>query len=73
MQATTPPALDKVVSQEIDVGAIEGSFNHLVREFEAKLIDLAIKHKGSEVAAAKFLGVPRSTLGDIRRRLKAAK
>ncbi len=54
---------------EIDEKALEGNFSHLVAEFELKLIDFAIQKKGSESAAAKYLGVPRSTLGDLRRRL----
>lgn len=58
---------------EIDEKALEGNFNHLVSEFELKLIEFALQKKGSESAAAKYLGVPRSTLGDLRKRLKNLK
>jgi len=58
---------------EIDEKALAGNFNHLVSEFEMKLIEFAMEKKGSESAAAKYLGVPRSTLGDLRKRLKSLK
>ncbi|HEY1079674.1 MAG TPA: sigma-54 dependent transcriptional regulator [Bdellovibrio sp.] len=58
---------------EIDEKALEGRYSHVVSEFELKLIDFALKKKGSESAAARYLGVPRSTLGDIRRRLQGIK
>ncbi|UXR63945.1 sigma-54 dependent transcriptional regulator [Bdellovibrio bacteriovorus] len=58
---------------EIDEKALEGRYSHVVSEFELKLIEFALKKKGSESAAAKYLGVPRSTLGDIRRRLQGLK
>lgn len=59
--------------QEIDEKALEGRFSHVVSEFELKLINFAIQRKGSESAAAKYLGIPRSTLGDLRRRLNGLK
>ena len=68
MQAVTPQVA-QAIPQGIDEATLEGNFSHLVREFERKLIDTALAKKGSEVAAAKYLGIPRSTLGDIRRRL----
>ncbi|KYG61053.1 hypothetical protein AZI85_08825 [Bdellovibrio bacteriovorus] len=58
---------------EIDEKALEGRFSHLVSEFELKLIDFAMQKKGSESAAARYLGIPRSTLGDLRRRLAGIK
>ncbi|HEX7675049.1 MAG TPA: sigma-54 dependent transcriptional regulator [Bdellovibrio sp.] len=71
------PVYDKVLSSqtvaEIDERALEGNFNHVVAEFEMKLIDFALKQKGSESAAARYLGIPRSTLGDLRRRLQGLK
>lgn len=42
-------------------------------EFEMKLINFALQKKGSESAAARYLGIPRSTLGDLRRRLQNIK
>lgn len=73
LQQTTAPVLDKALpaSQEMDENVIAGNYHHLIREFEAKLIDIAMKKCGTENAAAKFLGVPRSTLGDIRKRHQA--
>ena len=59
--------------QEIDEKALAGNFTHVVAEFESKLIEFALEKKGSESAAAKYLGIPRSTLGDLRRRLKGLK
>ena len=58
---------------EIDEKALEGQYSHLVAEFELKLIDFALQKKGSESAAARYLGIPRSTLGDLRRRLQSVK
>lgn len=58
---------------EIDEKALEGRYSHVVSEFELKLIDFALKKKGSESAAARYLGIPRSTLGDLRRRLQGLK
>ena len=73
LMATSKPVLpSNVVNQDFDEAVLEGNFYHLVREFEQKLIDTALKKKGSEASAAKYLGVPRSTLGDIRRRLLSA-
>lgn len=60
-------------AQEIDEKALEGRFSHVVSEFELKLINFALQKKGSESAAAKYLGIPRSTLGDLRRRLNGLK
>lgn len=70
LQQTEAPVLAKAMpaSQEFDENALAGNFHHLIREFEGKLIDVAMKKCGTENAAAKFLGVPRSTLGDIRKR-----
>ncbi|TNE95830.1 MAG: sigma-54-dependent Fis family transcriptional regulator [Deltaproteobacteria bacterium] len=67
--------LDKAISSnhEINEDAIKGNFNHLIREFERKLIETAINKCGSDTAAAKFLGIPRSTLGDIKKRLRLTK
>ena len=70
---TPPPAVAKLIPQEIDEATLQGNYNALVNEFERKLIGTAMESKGSESAAAKFLGIPRSTLGDIRRRLAAGK
>lgn len=71
------PVYDKVLSSqsvtEIDEKALEGNFSHVVAEFELKLIDFALQKKGSESAAARYLGIPRSTLGDLRRRLQGLK
>lgn len=72
-QPLLPQALPSAASDEIDPAILEGNFKHLVNEFEQKLIATAMKKAGSEAAAAKFLGVPRSTLGDIRRRSGAQK
>jgi len=75
LQSSQPPMLEKAMAaggNEIDENMIQGNFNHLVREFEQKIIDTALKKCGSENAAAKFLGIPRSTLGDIRKRLRKA-
>jgi DNA-binding NtrC family response regulator len=58
---------------EIDEKALEGRYAHVVSEFEMKLIDFALQKKGSESAAARYLGIPRSTLGDLRRRLQGIK
>jgi DNA-binding NtrC family response regulator len=58
---------------EIDEKALEGRYAHVVSEFEMKLIDFALQKKGSESAAARYLGIPRSTLGDLRRRLQNIK
>jgi DNA-binding NtrC family response regulator len=68
---STGPTLEKAIpsSGKIDEAAIQGRFNQLVRELESQLIDTAMNKCGSENAAAKYLGIPRSTLGDIRRRL----
>jgi DNA-binding NtrC family response regulator len=66
-----PKALPTAASAEVDEYALEGNFKHLVSEFEQKLIATALKKCGSENAAAKFLGIPRSTLGDLRRRHKS--
>jgi DNA-binding NtrC family response regulator len=65
------PTLQKAlpVNGELDETSIQGNFNHLIRELEAKMIETALNKCGSESSAAKFLGIPRSTLGDIRRRL----
>lgn len=73
LQSTDVPILPMAmhVGTEIDGDAIQGQFSHLMREFEQKLIDTAMKKCGSENAAAKFLGIPRSTLGDIRKRHRA--
>lgn len=78
---SSKPVLGKMISEatgtseagtlKLDEATVQNNFNHLTREFEQKLIDFAMEKKGSESAAAKFLGIPRSTLGDIRRRLKA--
>jgi DNA-binding NtrC family response regulator len=74
LAAVTPPsAVTRAIPQEIDENTLQGNFNALVNEFERKLIGLAMDKKGSESAAAKFLGIPRSTLGDIRKRLAARK
>jgi DNA-binding NtrC family response regulator len=59
--------------EEIDEKALEGRYAHVVSEFELKLINFAMQKKGSESAAAKYLGIPRSTLGDLRRRLQNLK
>ena len=59
--------------EEIDEKALEGRYSHVVSEFELKLIEFALKKKGSESAAARYLGIPRSTLGDLRRRLQGIK
>jgi DNA-binding NtrC family response regulator len=71
------PVYDQVITTqsvaEIDERALEGNFSHVVAEFELKLIDFALTKKGSESAAAKYLGIPRSTLGDLRRRLQGLK
>lgn len=71
------PVFEEVIKttsvEEIDEKALEGRYSHVVSEFELKLIDFAIKKKGSESAAARYLGIPRSTLGDIRRRLQNLK
>ena len=73
LQTTEAPVLAKALpataEAEIDESTLRGNFKHLVSEFEQKLIDTALKKCGSENSAAKFLGIPRSTLGDIRRRL----
>lgn len=58
---------------DIDEKALEGKFSQVVSEFELKLINFALDKKGSESAAAKYLGIPRSTLGDLRRRLGGLK
>ncbi|KYG63196.1 hypothetical protein AZI86_15955 [Bdellovibrio bacteriovorus] len=58
---------------EIDEKALEGRYSHVVSEFELKLIEFAMQKKGSESAAARYLGIPRSTLGDLRRRLQGIK
>ena len=60
-------------SAELDLDAFEGRFNSAVLSFQEKLIDRALSKHGSEVAAAKFLGIPRSTLGDLRKRIRSAK
>ncbi|QDK38663.1 sigma-54 dependent transcriptional regulator [Bdellovibrio sp. NC01] len=71
------PVYDQVLANnsitEIDERALEGNFKHLVAEFELKLIDFAMQKKGSESSAAKYLGIPRSTLGDLRRKLQGLK
>ncbi len=71
------PVYEEVIKSssvaEIDEAALEGRYSHVVSEFELKLIDFALKKKGSESAAARYLGIPRSTLGDIRRRLAGIK
>jgi DNA-binding NtrC family response regulator len=75
LQQTEGPGLAKAIPQgnsnevAIDESVLEGNFKHLVSEFEQKLIATALQKCGSENSAAKFLGIPRSTLGDIRRRL----
>jgi DNA-binding NtrC family response regulator len=73
LQQTGAPVLAKALpaSQEIDENLLAGNYHHLLREFEAKMIDCAMKKCGTENAAAKFLGIPRSTLGDIRKRHQA--
>ena len=71
LQQTSAPVLQQAMpsgAADIDENALAGNFHHLLREFEAKMIDIALKKCGSENAAAKFLGIPRSTLGDIRKR-----
>ncbi len=68
---TAAPQL-QTLSSQLEDHEIEGNFQHLVRGFERKLIERALEKSGSESAAAKFLGIPRSTLGDIRKRLKLA-
>jgi DNA-binding NtrC family response regulator len=72
LHQTDAPALAKAlpVGAEPDENSIQGNFNHLLRELEQKLIDVALRKCGSENAAAKFLGIPRSTLSDIRKRLR---
>ncbi|WP_295900363.1 sigma-54-dependent transcriptional regulator [uncultured Bdellovibrio sp.] len=71
------PVYEEVIKNnsiaEIDEKALEGRYSHVVSEFELKLIDFAMKKKGSESAAARYLGIPRSTLGDLRRRLQGIK
>ncbi|WP_374076701.1 sigma-54-dependent transcriptional regulator [Bdellovibrio bacteriovorus] len=71
------PVYEEVIKNssiaEIDEKALEGRYSHVVSEFEMKLIDFALKKKGSESAAARYLGIPRSTLGDLRRRLQGIK
>ncbi len=71
------PVYEEVIKNntavEIDEKALEGRYSHVVSEFEMKLIDFAIQKKGSESAAARYLGIPRSTLGDLRRRLQGIK
>jgi DNA-binding NtrC family response regulator len=71
------PVFEEVVPKnnisEIDEKALEGKFSQVVTEFELKLINFAMEKKGSESAAAKYLGIPRSTLGDLRRRLSGLK
>lgn len=71
------PVYEEVIKNnsiaEFDEKALEGRYSHVVSEFELKLIEFALKKKGSESAAARYLGIPRSTLGDIRRRLKGIK
>ncbi len=71
------PVYEEVIKNnsvtEIDEVALEGRYSHVVSEFEMKLIDFALKKKGSESAAARYLGIPRSTLGDLRRRLQGIK
>lgn len=71
------PVYEEVIKNnpiaEIDEKALEGRYSHVVSEFELKLIDFALKKKGSESAAARYLGIPRSTLGDLRRRLQGIK
>jgi DNA-binding NtrC family response regulator len=73
LQQATSPVLPRALPQgsNLDEASIEGNFNHLLREMETKMIDVAMKKCGSESAAAKYLGIPRSTLGDIRKRLRA--
>jgi DNA-binding NtrC family response regulator len=71
------PVYEEVIKNdskvEIDEKALEGRYAHVVSEFEMKLIDFALQKKGSESAAARYLGIPRSTLGDLRRRLQGIK
>lgn len=75
--APSAPVYDEVIRNhsvaEIDEKALEGRYAHVVAEFEMKLIEFALRKKGSESAAARYLGVPRSTLGDLRRRLQGNK
>jgi DNA-binding NtrC family response regulator len=73
LQATDTPVLPQAMpagSTDFDENLIQGQFKHLMNEFEQKLVDAAMRKCGSENAAAKFLGIPRSTLGDIRKRHK---
>ncbi|WP_413291905.1 sigma-54-dependent transcriptional regulator [Bdellovibrio sp. HCB185ZH] len=71
------PVYEEVIKntavEEIDEEALEGRYSHVVNEFEMKLINFALQKKGSESAAARYLGIPRSTLGDLRRRLQNLK
>lgn len=41
---------------------IQGNFNKLSREFEQQLVKFALEKTDSDTSAAKYLGIPRSTL-----------
>ena len=52
----------QALETSLDDPKVKGNFNQLSREFEQRLVKFALERAGTDTGAAKFLGIPRSTL-----------